>query len=248
MNITLPSVSRAILIGLGSGITAPLGIAAGLHCYSVLVGVSRDPSMICQVVCAIKSIKSSDPETLSGGAILYLTQPAGFEWPDEALLRLIAVAAPAANSRMQIQQEYDAFANLARAAFGPKSFPVLELENPDLRAYAALLRQWRLTHSFMAPLEHVQVRIGRPPWGELLLELQSGESVDAMPRSNLPLSYETIPLIHGNETYIRDIHVLYTGARGPLNDIEKWVSQNNSALFKSKDGAQSQFIVHSETW
>lgn len=224
--IVSSTVERSILIGLGSGITAPLGIAAGVQHHATLVFVSREMEPLCEVAKAIRIIQAGDPRCLSGGALFFCTAP-DLEWPDSALLRVIDSGA----KRHEILQYHQRLVHLAGLMFEGARVPPFDEDVAELRS---IVVRWSADHSFFHPIDGVlEVRHGRPNWSLVLLELsQRYLRLEREP----PMSF-------------RECHVLYTGARAAANEIESFCKLNNSALIIEQDpGKRLLLELHSEVW
>jgi hypothetical protein len=167
MNVSSSSVKYALLLGVGSGITAPLGISAGLNnAWTRIVFVTRDPAQVTQVARAIGGIVDADGYCLKGGALLFLTLP-HFEWPHVELLRGLMREQPWA----ELRPLYDQFVQLAHNVFGIEDVPLVDTDR--LGDYVVRLRAWTQTHDFMRPSERVEVRLGRPDWSALIEDTQA---------------------------------------------------------------------------
>jgi hypothetical protein len=151
----------------------------------------------------------------------HLCQP--FRFADARLCAAIPAVLAGTQSRLSLQPDYDEYLSCAASAFGAGSFPTMTEETPLDDFYRELLI-WMETHNFFSPAPGIVVSIGRPDWNTLFAQLAT-ES-DVVPHSNLPFNIQS-----SGGGYIRDIHLLYTGARPPLRAIRSWCERNNTALF-----------------
>ena len=250
-NITVNSVKRALLIGVGSGITAPLGIAAGRpQCWTTLVFVGREASAVCQVVAAIRGIVHNNPDCLRGGARLFLTAK-GFTWPDELLLSgLNKMLNFAEGWTSGMERAYAEYLELSRWMFHDNLEQAPELEGKSkeqLRAFYLALKDWRIVNRFSQPLVNVSIEFGRPDWQAVLDERQSiaCEAPDTL--SFVPEVLKVGSLLEGS-TLLVELHTLYCGPRNALKSIEQYVTENNKSLYGNAGGERMHLMLHREVF
>ncbi len=237
MNVASRTVRRALLIGVGSGITAPLGIAAGLEQpWTSIVFVSRDPAQVLQIAGAVHAIIAADERALRGSALLYLTAP-GFEWPDHVLAREIPSVMSGSRALRTIVPIYNEFVTLAQMCFphNQGKLPLLDEYANRLPEFLEALEAWRASHSFERPNERVQVLRGRPDWEEVIADAQRRAAIEPDLQSFLPsVELEDVGL---NSNSVTDMLVLYCGSRQPLRSLESAVNANNTKVFVEGEAA-----------
>jgi hypothetical protein len=244
MNVAPKSVKRTLLIGVGSGITSPLGMAAGLtETWATLIFVTREPYAMAQVVRAIDSIVLSDERCLQGGAVLHLTAR-NFQWPHEELLMEIPGVLAGKRSWASLLAVYEEYATLAHWMFRE---PAPSVEGKSLDDFFRQLQLWLETHDFSHPHERIRVRLGRPDWTQLLDELQH-EAIavpDTMSFVPEPLQIRSVAEA---SVILLELHCLYCGSRPALASVRKYVDRNNRSLYGGNQGDRHHMILHEEVF
>jgi hypothetical protein len=242
MNITPKTVKRAVLIGVGSGITAPLGIAAGLSSWTTLVFATREPFAMCQVIRAVDSIVERDDTCLRGGVFIYLTKK-NFQWPHFVLLDELPKVIAGKIHWDTLLKVYEEYITLARYMFSNQEVP--HYDNMEtFESFLAALQKWSEHNDFNHPSDRVTVRMGRPNWDPLLQELQQNATQEPDTLSFMPESLQVQSLDEATNVLL-ELHTLYCGSRTVLADIRNCIDQNNRSLYSHQEN-RMHMILHEE--
>ena len=174
--MTETELTHCVLIGMGSGVTAPLGLLSHFTAnrpdvWTSFIFVSRNLEMIGESLVVLRQIcKQRMPR---GGIVLYWT--AKDEFPDVRLLNAIRLYLETGeeSERETLNKAFAEWLRLARLFFGRKRVAdLLETEEGETLMYnwtaaslnclIALLKNSILHESFRNPLKNCILQQGRP--------------------------------------------------------------------------------------
>ena len=267
--MTETELTHCVLIGMGSGVTAPLGLLSHFTAnrpdvWTSFIFVSRNLEMIGESLVVLRQIcKQRMPR---GGIVLYWT--AKDEFPDVRLLNAIRLYLETGeeSERETLNKAFAEWLRLARLFFGRKRVAdLLETEEGETLMYnwtaaslnclIALLKNSILHESFRNPLKNCILQQGRPCWSHLNMRL----SISGILRESVtPLFSDGRQALDRGEQKFRarktfcKIDALYTGGKYPLQALQDWAMENNAQALGGSAGVltglKALWKVHGEVW
>jgi hypothetical protein len=261
------NTSHVCLIGMGSGVTAPMGLLSHFmrkrqDVWTTFVFAGREIEIVGEVIDVIRNI--CDGYGLpKGGIIVHLTSKE--EFPDVDLLMSLRdfVDAGSVIERerccVTATEKYRRWLKMARLFFGAKvvtellgvgeeneDLPPLNWDVDMLKRMIALLKNSVFHKSFTTPMENTVLLRGRPNWPALCTRIQISA---IMGKSSIPL-FNLSDLVEEqknqeNSSRLRarsqftELDCLYTGSPYALKDLSSWCNENNAKALSGYSPFQS---------